>query len=47
MSSEKLALREGSFNRKGADVREKIWASYSNLLQTMQDPSSTNDQPDQ
>lgn len=24
VSSEKLALREGSFNRKGADVREKI-----------------------
>lgn len=47
LSSQKLAPKEGYFNRKQADTRGKIWASYSNLLQTMQDPNSTNNQPDQ
>lgn len=30
-----------------ADSREKVCAIYTDLLQTMLDPSSTNNQPDQ
>lgn len=41
-SSWKLAPRRGCFNRKHADTREKVWATDNNLLQTMQDPNSTN-----